>query len=115
MFKWARVVVRNLNKIIDFNYYPTEKARYSNLKHRPLAIGVMGLADVFAKMRIGFTSPEAQKLNKEICETLYYACLYESNQLAKVQGPYKSFKKKSIDDGVLRDSDFSKGIVQWKY
>lgn len=115
LFKWARVVVRNLNKVIDFNHYPTDKARLSNMKHRPLAIGIMGLADVFSKMRYGFTSPEARKLNKEICETLYFACLSESNELAKIKGPYQSFKKKSVDDGLLRDSDFSKGILQWHY
>jgi ribonucleoside-diphosphate reductase subunit M1 len=70
----ARVVTRNLNKIIDVNYYPTESARRSNMRHRPIGLGVQGLADTFLLLGMAFDSEEAQQLNKEIFECIYYAC-----------------------------------------
>ena len=79
----AKVLVENLNNIIDINYYPTIKTQRSNFKHRPIGIGVQGLADVFFKMNLSFTSDEAQKINKLIFETIYYATLVKSNELSK--------------------------------
>jgi len=79
----AKVLVENLNNIIDINYYPTIKTQRSNFKHRPIGIGVQGLADVFFKMNLSFTSEEAQKINKLIFETIYYATLVKSNELSK--------------------------------
>ncbi len=75
----TRIVTRNLNKIIDLNYYPTEEARRSNLRHRPIGIGVQGLADAYHKMRLPFESKEAEVLNEQIFETIYFAALTASN------------------------------------
>jgi len=79
----TRVVTRNLNKIIDINYYPVPEAERSNMRHRPIGIGVQGLADAFILMRQPFDSPEAKQLNKDIFETIYHAAVLESNELAK--------------------------------
>lgn len=95
-------VTRNLNRIIDLNYYPVEEARYSNQKNRPIGIGVQGLADTFFKMRMGFDSPEARKLNKEIFETIYFASLSASCDLAKVHGAYDSYAGSPVSNGVLQ-------------
>jgi len=95
-------VTRNLNRIIDLNYYPVEEARYSNLKNRPIGIGVQGLADTFFKMRYVFDSEEARKLNKEIFETIYFAALNASADLAKVEGHYESYEGSPISQGILQ-------------
>ena len=83
LYDIAKIVTRNLNKVIDINYYPVKETRYSNVMHRPLGIGVQGLADVYCKMRIGFDSPEAIELNKQIFAVIYYSAMEESIQLAK--------------------------------
>lgn len=98
----ARLVTRNLNKTIDCNYYPIEQASVSNFKHRPIGIGVQGLSDVFQIMSLPYESTEARQLNKNIFETIYYAALDESVELAKQDGPYSSFQ----------GSPFSKGLTQ---
>ncbi len=87
----TETIVENLNCIIDKNYYPTNGSRYSNLKHRPIGIGVQGLADVFIKMNLSFTSLEARKLNKNIFETIYYYALKKSCELSKIHGSYETF------------------------
>ncbi len=99
----CRVIVRNINKVIDINYYPTEKAKRSNLRHRPIGVGVQGLADLYNIMGYAFDSEEASVLNKQIFETMYYGCLDESKELAKRDGKYETF------DG----SPFSKGLLQF--
>jgi len=88
----VRVVTRNLNRVIDNNFYPTESCRNSNMRHRPIAIGVQGLADVFMMMGMPFDSPQARQLNTDIFATIYYAALEESCLLAKEEGPYETFK-----------------------
>lgn len=98
----TRVVTRNLNKIIDINYYPIEEARNSNMRHRPIGIGVQGLADVFLLMRMAFDSPEAAQLNKDIFETIYHAAISESNKLAKEEGPYTTFQGSPASQGVFQ-------------
>jgi ribonucleoside-diphosphate reductase alpha chain len=95
-------VTRNLNRIIDLNYYPVEEARYSNMKNRPIGIGVQGLADTFFKMRMSFESADARSLNKEIFETIYYAALSASADLAKEQGAYESYEGSPISQGILQ-------------
>lgn len=95
-------VTRNLNRIIDLNYYPVEEARYSNLKNRPIGIGVQGLADTFFKMRLPFDSAEARQVNKEIFETIYYAALSASVDLAKADGHYESYEGSPISQGILQ-------------
>ncbi len=102
LFEITRVVTRNLNKVIDINYYPIEEARRSNLRHRPIGIGVQGLADAFILMRYPFDSPEARKLNIEIFETIYFAALTESNALAVKHGHYESFKGSPASKGELQ-------------
>jgi ribonucleoside-diphosphate reductase alpha chain len=98
----VRVIVRNLNKIIDRNYYPTVKTKRSNTRHRPMGIGVQGLADVYNIMGFGFDSPKAFRLNKEIFETIYYACIDESKELAKKYGTYQTFKGSPASMGQLQ-------------
>jgi ribonucleoside-diphosphate reductase alpha chain len=95
-------VTRNLNKIIDLNYYPVEEARYSNMKNRPIGIGVQGLADTFFKMRFAFDSSDARQLNKDIFETIYYAALSSSADLAKKDGHYDSYEGSPISKGILQ-------------
>ncbi|MET3876620.1 ribonucleoside-diphosphate reductase subunit alpha [Chitinophaga sp. OAE865] len=92
----------NLNKIIDNNYYPIEEARRSNLRHRPVGLGVQGLADAFILMRYPFESDEAKKLNSEIFETIYFAGLSASNELAKKDGAYESFPGSPASKGILQ-------------
>jgi ribonucleotide reductase alpha subunit len=99
----AEIVTRNLNRVIDRNYYPTEAARKSNLRHRPIAIGVQGLADVFMMMGLSFDEPKARKLNQDIFEVIYLGALRASAELAGVDGPYETY------DG----SPASKGLFQY--
>lgn len=82
---------KNLNKIIDYNYYPVDEARNSNLRHRPIGLGVQGLADVFIQLRLPFESDGAKTLNKEIFETIYFAAMTASKDLAKIEGPYETY------------------------
>ena len=98
----ASVVTRNLNKIIDINHYPVIEAQNSNLRHRPIGIGVQGLADCFILMRYPFDSPEAKKLNKDIFETIYYGACETSCELAQKDGPYKTFKGSPASQGKLQ-------------
>ncbi|MBK8626455.1 MAG: ribonucleoside-diphosphate reductase subunit alpha [Saprospiraceae bacterium] len=98
----TQVVTRNLNRIIDINYYPVPEARNSNFRHRPIGIGVQGLADAFILMRMPFDSPEAVKLNKEIFETMYHAAVEESCKQAEINGVYESFKGSPASQGILQ-------------
>lgn len=102
LYEVTKVVTRNLNKIIDINYYPVPEARNSNTRHRPIGLGVQGLADVFVMLRMPFDSPEARLLNKEIFETIYFAALTASSELAKEQGAYSSFKGSPASKGILQ-------------
>ncbi|KAG8522912.1 Ribonucleoside-diphosphate reductase large subunit, partial [Galemys pyrenaicus] len=98
----TKVIVRNLNKIIEINYYPVPEARSSNSRHRPIGIGVQGLADAFILMRYPFESPEAQLLNKQIFETIYYGALEASCDLAKEHGPYETYVGSPVSKGILQ-------------
>jgi ribonucleoside-diphosphate reductase alpha subunit len=102
LFEITQVVTRNLNKVIDINYYPVAEARYSNLRHRPIGIGVQGLADAFIKMRMPFDSPEAAQLNRDIFETIYFGALTASKDLAARDGPYQSYPGSPVSKGVLQ-------------
>lgn len=93
---------KNLNKIIDNNYYPVEEARTSNLRHRPIGLGVQGLADAFILMRLPFESAEAKQLNKEIFETIYFAAMTASKDLAKAEGPYETFAGSPASKGQFQ-------------
>jgi ribonucleoside-diphosphate reductase alpha subunit len=95
-------IVRNLNKVIDINYYPVKETERSNLLHRPLGIGIQGLADVFSILRMPFDSPEALQLNGEIFETIYYASVRASCELSKLDGPYQTFEGSPASEGRLQ-------------
>ncbi|RUS21606.1 ribonucleoside-diphosphate reductase large chain [Endogone sp. FLAS-F59071] len=98
----AKVVTKNLNKIIDINYYPVEEARRSNMRHRPIGLGVQGLADTFMLMRYPFDSSEAKELNKKIFETIYHAGLEASCELAEFSGPYETYAGCPVSKGILQ-------------
>ena len=98
----TRVVTRNLNRVIDKNYYPTEAARKSNLRHRPIGIGVQGLADVFMMMGYSFDEPASRELNTHIFRTIYFAALQESCELAMSEGTYETFRDSPSDMGKLQ-------------
>lgn len=102
LFENTKVLTRNLNKIIDVNYYPVEAAERSNMRHRPIGIGVQGLADAFIRMRLPFDSPEARQLNKEIFETIYYGALTASCELAERDGTYSTYEGSPASKGILQ-------------
>ena len=102
LFQVTYQVTKNLNRIIDRNYYPIPEARNSNMRHRPIGLGVQGLADVFILMRHPFDSDEARALNREIFETIYYAACTASKDLAKEEGAYETFKGSPASEGRLQ-------------
>lgn len=102
LFEVTQVVVKNLNRIIDGNSYPVEDAKKSNLRHRPVGIGVQGLADVFSLLRMPFDSDEARELNRQIFETLYFSAVTASKELAKIHGPYETFQGSPASKGLLQ-------------
>ncbi|XP_013384525.1 ribonucleoside-diphosphate reductase large subunit-like [Lingula anatina] len=100
--KVTKVVTKNLNKIIDINFYPVPEAQKSNFRHRPIGIGVQGLHDAFILMRYPFDSPEAMQLNKDIFETIYFAALTASCELAKEYGAYETYQGSPVSKGILQ-------------
>jgi len=102
LFDVTYVVTKNLNRIIDINYYPVEEARNSNMRHRPIGLGVQGLADTFIMLRMPFESDEAQGLNKDIFETIYFAALTASKDLARKEGPYSSYEGSPVSQGIFQ-------------
>lgn len=118
LYKAVRILTRNLNRVIDRNFYPTETGKNSNMRHRPVGLGVQGLADVFAKMNIPFDSEEARKINTSVFETIYHASLTESVTMAKESGPYETFGGSPASEGILQfdlwegPTEFS-GLWNW--
>ncbi len=119
LFRITKRVTKNLNKVIDRNYYPVKEAENSNFRHRPIGLGVQGLADMFIKLRLPFTSDEAKKLNKDIFETLYFAAVTASMEEAKEDGAYQSYKGSPISKGEfqynlwgIKDEELS-GLWDW--
>jgi ribonucleoside-diphosphate reductase alpha chain len=102
LHKTTKTVTNNLNKLIDVNYYPTSKTETSNNLHRPIGIGVQGLADVFALMDVAFESESASEINKNIFETIYHASMEKSMELSKLQGPYSSFQGSPLSKGKFQ-------------
>ena len=102
LFEVTKRVIKNLNKVIDRNYYPVKEAENSNMRHRPVGLGVQGLADAIIKLRLPFTSEKAKELNQEIFETLYFASLTSSMEISKIDGPYDSYKGSPISNGELQ-------------
>lgn len=102
LYEITKVITRNLNKVIDVNYYPVKEARNSNMKHRPIGIGVQGLADAFLLLKMPFESEEARGLNKHIHETIYFAAMEASMELAQEEGPYETFKGSPVSKGIFQ-------------
>merc|ERR1711962_806612 len=98
----TKAITRNLNKIIDVNHYPIEEARNSNMRHRPIGIGVQGLADAFILMRYPFESEEAKLLNKQIFETIYYGAMESSSEIAVKEGPYSTYEGSPVSKGIFQ-------------
>lgn len=98
----TRVVTRNLNRVIDINFYPTPKTERSNMRHRPIGLGVQGLADTFFLMGLSFSSPEAKTINKHVFETIYHAALEESCAMAQEEGHYETFPGSPASEGILQ-------------
>jgi ribonucleoside-diphosphate reductase alpha chain len=102
LYSVAYQTTLNLNQVIDVNYYPTPETKKSNMRHRPIGIGIQGLADLFAVMGIGFTSEEARKVNSEVFETIYFASMTASKDLAKQHGAYETFKGSPLSEGKFQ-------------
>lgn len=120
LYRITKRVTKNLNRVIDRNYYPVKEAETSNFRHRPIGLGVQGLADIFIKLRLPFTSDEAKQLNKDIFETLYFAAVTASMEEAKTDGPYQSYKGSPISKGEfqhnlwgIKDEELS-GFWDWE-
>ena len=120
LYEYTYQVVKNLNNVINLNFYPTEETKRSNFKHRPIGLGVQGLADVFCMLGLSFESEEADKLQTDIFETIYFAAMTSSNDLAKEFGPYESIVGSPIEKGIFQfqmwgktDKDLS-GRWDWK-
>ena len=109
----SQIVTRNLNRVIDRNYYPTEAARKSNMRHRPIAIGVQGLADVFMMLGLSFDEPKARELNKGIFEAVYHGALTESCLLAKEEGPYETYEGSPASQGIFQPDMWGKDSNQF--
>jgi len=102
LYEVTKVVAKNLNRVIDINYYPVEEARNSNMRHRPIGIGVQGLADAFCKLGLAFESAEAKQLNKDIFETIYHAAVEASMELSERDGPYETYAGSPASEGQLQ-------------
>ena len=102
LFEVTKVVTKNLNKIIDINYYPIEEAKRSNFRHRPIGIGIQGLADTFCLMRLPFESEAAQELNQEIFETIYFGAMTASVELAQEHGAYETYEGSPVSKGIFQ-------------
>lgn len=120
LYETVYKVTRNLNAVIDQNYYPVPEARNSNMRHRPIGLGVQGLADTFIKLRLPFTSPEAKALNKEIFETMYFAACKASCDVAKTDGSYETYEGSPMSEGQFQfnlwgvSEDDLSGRWDWK-
>ena len=119
LFRITKLVPKTLNKVIDRNYYPVKEAENSNFRHRPIGLGVQGLADTFIMLRMPFTSDEAKKLNQDIFETLYFAAVTASMEEAQKDGPYETYKGSPISNGEfqynlwgIKDEELS-GLWDW--
>jgi ribonucleoside-diphosphate reductase alpha subunit len=115
LHKVTRVVTRNLNMVIDKTFYPIPEAKKSNLRHRPIGLGVQGLADVFIMLGMAFDSPEARIINTRIFETMYHAALEESCEIAREFGPYETFEGSPASQGILQHDMWEEGELTWNW
>ncbi len=114
----TKVVTKNLNKVIDINFYPVKEADFSNKSNRPIGIGVQGLADTFAMMKLSFDEPDARTLNKQIFETIYHAAVETSMEISKEDGPYKTFRGSPMSEGKFQfdlwNEVVDSGMYDWE-
>ena len=116
LYQTAKLATKNLDEVIDINFYPTNKTETSNSKHRPIGLGIQGLADVFFELEIGYDSDEAKEINKLIFETIYFGALEASNELAKDKGAYSTFKGSPLSEGKFQfDMWDSKPSNMWDW
>ena len=116
LYQTAKLATKNLDEVIDINFYPTDKTKISNNKHRPIGLGIQGLADVFFELEIGYDSNEAKEINKLIFETIYFGALEASNELAKEKGVYSTFKGSPLSEGKFQfDMWDSKPSNMWDW
>ena len=116
LYQTAKLATKNLDEVIDINFYPTNKTETSNTKHRPIGLGIQGLADVFFELEIGYDSDEAKEINKLIFETIYFGALEASNELAKDKGAYSTFKGSPLSEGKFQfDMWDSKPSNMWDW
>jgi len=116
LYKTAKLATKNLDEVIDINFYPTDKTETSNSKHRPIGLGIQGLADVFFKLEIAYDSDEAKNINKLIFETIYYGALEASHELAKEKGFYSTFKGSPLSEGKFQfDMWDTKPSAMWDW
>lgn len=108
-------ITRNLNRVIDENYYPVAEAKNSNLKHRPIGIGAQGMADALQMMKVAFEDKKAVEINELIFETIYHASMETSMELAKEQGPYSSFKGSPLSEGKFQFDLWGKKPASTRY
>ena len=116
LYEVAKIATYNLDRVIDVNYYPTEKTKRSNTRHRPIGLGIQGLADVFFKMNIPYDSEKAQEINKKIFETIYFGATEASMELAKEKGPYSTYEGSPISQGKFQFDMWDKkpsGMWNW--
>lgn len=115
----AKIITKNLNRVIDINYYPVVETKNSNMKYRPIGVGIQGLADLFLKMDLAFDSAEAGRINQMVSETIYHGCLEASCELAKEEGPYEMFKESPFSKGIFQfnfyEADESKFYMDWDW
>ncbi|MEX1382503.1 ribonucleoside-diphosphate reductase subunit alpha, partial [Lutibacter sp.] len=120
LYKVTKKITRNLDTVIDRNYYPVKEAENSNFRHRPIGLGIQGLADAFIMLRMPFTSDEAKKLNEEIFETIYFAAVTSSMEIAKAKEPYSTYKGSPMSQGEFQfnmwnvSEDDLSGRWDWK-
>lgn len=119
LLHWVSMILtHNLNRVIDVNFYPVEEAKNSNMRHRPIGIGVQGLADVFMMLKIPFDSPQAKEINRNIFETIYHGAVTESNNISRDIGPYETFKGSPASKGILQfdmwENPTFSGMWDWK-
>ena len=117
LYRVAKLATKNLNRVIDINFYPTDKTERSNMRHRPIGLGIQGLADVYFKMKLAYDGEEAREINRKVFETIYFASMESSMEEAKKSGPYETFEGSPISQGIFQfdtwDNAKPSGMWDW--
>ena len=113
LHKTIKIMTKNLNRVIDINFYPVDKAKRSNMRHRPIGIGVQGLADVYLQLKYPFDSEKASQLNMDIFETIYHASVETSMELAREHGSYETFERSPMSQGIFQFDMWTPRLQMW--